>query len=183
MKKQKKPKEKKIKIKRNLNYESQNFLGKVVVDPSGKKRISLNSPPLYQTFINNMCKIGDDISMYVTNTKPKRSERQNRYLHVYLSLICLANEGNTIEDLKDWIHQYHLVEKISIIKGVEVKTCKSTANLKIGEFCDMLAWVEKETEIPLPDTEPFLKPLSWEEFNELREEQRRVYSKLVMKKI
>lgn len=163
-------------------YESQIFGGKIVADPGTKKnRMKLNSMPLFNIFIERTCRVGEEVSLYITNKKPRRTERQNRYLHVYLSLVCEGNQGNTIQDLKDWIHQYHLVEKVSIIHGVEVKTCKGTSNLKIGEFCQMLAWVESETGIPLPDTEPFLKPLTHEEYAKLKDEQKRIYQKLVMK--
>lgn len=78
---------------------------------------------------------------------------------------------------------HHLDEKVSIIRGVEVKTCKGTSKLNKTEFCQMLAWVEDQTGIPLPDTEPFLKPLTHEEYRKLSEREREVYSKLTIKKI
>ncbi len=170
---------KKPKLKRFSLYESVVFGGKIVQDPETKKnRMKLNAMALFNIFIERTCKLGDDVSLYITNKKPTRTERQNRYLHVYLSLICLSMEGNTIQDLKDWIHQYHLVEKVSVIHGVEVKTCKSTAKLKVSEFCDMLAWIEKETSIPLPDCEPFLKCLTHAEYDLLKENEKRIYMKL-----
>ena len=165
-------------------YESQIFGGKIVLNPeTKKKRMQINAPHVYQNFLDYHTKEGDDISFYMTNRKPKRTDRQNRYLHLYLSLICLTHEGNTIEDLKCWIHEYCLLVRTSIMYGVQVKTVKSTSNLKIAEFCEMLSWVEDQTGIPLPDTEPFLKPLTHEEYKKLKDTQRRVYEKLVMKKI
>lgn len=177
-------KEKKPKLKRFELYESQIFGGVIVKDPvTGKQRMRLNATPLFNNYIEGTCQLNDEVSLYITNKKPTRTQKQNRYLHLYLTLVCLTHEGNTVQDLKDWIHQYHLVQKVSIIHGVSVKTCKGTSNLKVGEFCEMLAWVEEQTGIPLPNTEPFLKPLTHEEYRKLKVEQRAVYQKLVMKKI
>lgn len=174
--------EKKGKLKRFSLYESQIFGGKIVPTPgTNKKRMQITSTALWQNFLDNTCNLGDDVSFYITNKKPKRSECQNRYYHMYLGLISLSS-GNTLKQLKAWVKQECLLESEDIVYGRKIKVIKSSADLKIPEFCEMLAWVEKETGIPLPDTEPFLKPLTWEEYHKLKADQQRVYSKLSMKK-
>ncbi len=174
---------KKPKLKRFSLYESQIFGGKIVLNPeNGKPRMQVNSQGLWQNFLNVTCKIGDEISFYITNKKPRRSERQNRYYHLYLGLIGISS-GYTIKQLKNWVKEYCLLESVDVIYGVKVKVVKSSADLTIPEFCQMLEWVEKETGIPLPDTEPFLKPLTHDEYAKLKGRQREIYSMFVIKPI
>ncbi len=174
---------KKGKLKKLSLYESHLFGGKIVLNPENQKpRMQLNSPPLWQNFLDNICRIGDEVSFYITNKKPRRSERQNRYYHLYLGLIGISS-GYTIKQLKNWVKEYCLIESIDVVYGVKVKVVKSSAELSIGEFCQMLEWVEKETGIPLPDTEPFLKPLTHDEYAKLKGRQREIYSMFVIKPI
>ena len=79
------------------------LLGKVIRETGINELfgIQLNSRSLYQHFLKTYCKIGDDISMTLEARRPKRSESQNNYYHLYLSLISLSS-GHTINELKAW---------------------------------------------------------------------------------
>ena len=46
---------------------------------------------------------------------------------------------------------------------------------------ELLEQIEEATGIPLPNTDPFLKPLSHEEYAKLRDKQRAIYERLVIK--
>jgi len=79
------------KIKKTLpTYTSQNFAGRVVLTQQKNqigvmesvRSIMMNAPMLYRHFLNETCKIGDEVSMYITNKRPKRSEAQNNYFHL-----------------------------------------------------------------------------------------------------
>lgn len=162
-------------------YESQHFGGKIVFDPDlNKNRMMFNAQALWQNFLDKTCKVGDEVSFYITNKRPKRSDQQNRYYHLYLSLISLSS-GYTIEELKIWAKGKFLSKGITTVFGERVRIVKSSADLRIGEFVILLDSIEQETGIPLPITEPFLNPLSHKEYENLKESQRQVYSRLKAK--
>ena len=91
--------------KRVFSYISQQFQGKVVViniNDKPTRKVELNAPALYQHFLDNTCKVGDIITLNITNKRPKRSALQNNYFFLYLSLISLSS-GHTIKELECWI--------------------------------------------------------------------------------
>lgn len=173
-----------MKTKKTLpSYTSQNFLGKIVqIEVEGKptKKIEIKAKDLYQHFLNTTCKVGDEITLYITSKRPKRSLMQNNYLFLYLSLISLSS-GHTVKQLEAWAVGKFLTKGITEVFGDKVRVTDKHRELNISEFCEFLARIEEDTEIPLPDTEPFLVPLSYEEYQALKDEQKAVYSKLVMK--
>lgn len=162
-------------------YESQSFAGKVVTTPDPHaRRIELNAPAYFQHFLKNTCQIGDMVTMYITNKKPKRTEAQNRYLHLYLGLIALSC-GHTVEELKVWIKGKFLSKGITEVYGDKIRVVRGTHELTKLEFIELLAQIEETTEIPLPVTDPFLDPMTQEEWDALKADQKKVYSKLVAK--
>ncbi len=169
--------------KRNPTFQSQQFAGKVVIDPeTNKKRVQMHAPINYQAFLEIHCKVNDEVTLNISNKRPKRSLAQNNYLHLYLSLISLSS-GHTVEELKAWAKGKFLTKGITEVFGQKTRIVKSTADLNIPEFIELLERIEVETGIPLPPTEPFLKPLSHSEYALLKDKQRQIYSRLVMKKI
>lgn len=162
------------------SYTSQTFTGEVVQKPDSRdKAVKINSINLYQHFLNVTCKIGDHISIVLTNKRPKRSAKQNNYLHLYLSLIALSS-GHTMEELKAWIKDEFLCKGISEVFSRKIRIVRSTTELNIPEFIELLERIEEKTGIPLPQTEPFLNPMSPAEFDKLKKEQKKIYSKLVL---
>lgn len=171
-------------IKKTIpSYESQPFAGVVVFDPEDqRRRVRMNAPHLYQHFLDTVCKVGDQVTMYLTNKRPKRSLSQNNYYHLYLSLISLSS-GHTLGELKAWAKGKFLTEKIGTVYGEKTRVTRSSADLKIGEFLEFLEKIEQTTKIPLPNTEPFNKPLSPKEFDSLKAAQKKIYLRLTAKGI
>ncbi len=159
-------------------YESQHFSGLVVVHPdTGKNAIRINDEKGYYYFLSQKCKVGDTISVYYTNKKPKRTDSQNRYLHEYLSLISLSC-GHTVEELKIWIKGKFLSKGITEVFGEKVRKVKGTSELNISEFAELIERIEETTEIPAPETDLFKMPHSNQEHERLKREQISHYSSL-----
>lgn len=163
------------------SYQSQQFAGVVVINPETNKRsVKMNAVPLYQHFLDNTCKIGDEVTLNITNKRPKRTSAQNNYLHLYLSLIS-ASSGHTMAELKAWVKGKFLSKGITEVFGEKTRIVKDTRELNVSEFMELLERVEEATAIPLPDTSPFLKALSHEQYALLKGKQREIYEKLVCK--
>ena len=148
-----------------------------VVEREGSLHISLNSPPLYAHFLKTYTKPGDNISMIVIAKKPKRSESQNNFYHLYLSLVSLSS-GHTMDELKAWVREEILSEGVAEIYGDKVHIAKSSADLNMSEFCEMMNTLEDRTGIPIPDPAPFNIPLTFDEYGHLKLVQQEHYKKL-----
>lgn len=163
-------------------YESQHFSGLVVIHPTtGKNTIRINDERMYNYFLNIKCKLGDNLSVYYTNKKPKRSEAQNSYLHLYLSLISLSS-GHTLKELKTWAKGKFLSKGITEVFGDKVRVVDSTTDLNRSEFQEFIERIEKTTEIPAPPTDLFKMPHSPSEHEKLKKEQTTLYSSLTVSK-
>lgn len=160
-------------------YKSQQFAGKVV-EVDGERKVTLNAPALYKHFLKTVCKVGDEVSFYVTNKRPKRSQQQNDYYFLYLSLIALSS-GHTVEDLHIWAKGKFLSKGIKEVFGDKTRIVNSTTDLTIGEFCEYLCRIEEATGVPCPKTDPFLKALTNEEYAELKAEQKEAYKRMEAK--
>lgn len=163
------------------SHKSVELGGKIVLE-DGKMKAQLNSPAYYAHFIKTYCKVGDHFSMKITNRRPKRSSEQNSFFHVYLSLIALST-GHTVAELKDWVREHILAKGVTEVFGDTVKKTKSTTDLNISEFMEMMNEIEEKTEIPIPDPEPFNIPLLRDEYNHLKMEQTAKYSKMEAKQL
>ncbi len=146
-----------------------------MVDPNTKeRRVKINDDRTYRYFLYEKCSVGDKVSVYYTNKKPKRTELQNRYLHLYLSLISLSS-GNSLKALKSWVKGRFLAEGITEVFGDKVREVRSTTELNKSEFEELINRIEKVTGIPAPPTELFKLPHSHEEHRQMKEEQKRTY--------
>ena len=166
--------------KHNPSYTSQVFLGKVGLLDATTKKVVLNAPKLYQHFLNENTKVNDEIAMYITSKRPKRSLLQNNYYALYLSLISLSS-GYTPKELRSWAKQKFLSKGIKDIYGQKTPIVDSSADLRIGEFCEFLCQIEDATEIPCPKTDPFLKALTQSEYDELKQSQKLAYLRMKAK--
>lgn len=164
------------KRKYNPTYESTTFIGTVVKAENGKNRIAINHPVYYQHFVNHTCKLGDIVALIMTNRRPKRSLAQNRYMHLFFSLIA-ESSGHTMIEIKNWAKGKHLSKGITEVYGSKVRIVKETSKLNMSEMCEFLNIVSEDTTVPLPDPEPFNLPLTIDEYGRLKEKQRIEYSK------
>jgi hypothetical protein len=151
-----------------------NLSGKVVLK-DGKLATALTSQPLYQHFLNTYCKVGDDITSIFIVKRPKRSESQNNFYHLYLDLISLSS-GHTMDELKAWVRETILGKGIREVFGEKIRVVGSSADLNTSEFCEMMNTIEEKTGIPIPDPAPFNLPLTFDEYGRLRKIQEEDYS-------
>jgi len=163
----------------NPSYESHSFLGTVTKVMDEQKGILVNKividhPIYYRHFVNTICKVGDKIAMTITNRRPLRSMAQNKYMHVYFSLIA-DSSGHTTAEVKSWAKGKYLSKGITELYGDKVRIVKDTAKLNISEMCEFLNLVETDTGIPLPDPAPFNLPLTISEYGKLVIIQRNKY--------
>lgn len=162
-------------------YESQHFTA-TVRQVDGKNRIAISDEKGYSYFLNQKCKTGDNVSVYITNKKPKRSDLQNRYFHEYLSLISLSC-GHTVDELKTWVKGKFLSKGITEVFGEKVRKVRSTTELTIGEMKELIDQIENITEIPAPPTELFNQPHTHAEHEKLKADQKSFYQGLRPKNI
>lgn len=113
----------------------------------------------------------------ITAKRPKRSANQNSFFFVYLDLISLSC-GHTVEELHRWVKDKILGKGITEVFGTEVRMVGETSDLNISEFCEMMNRVHEETDIPLPDPEPFNLPMTLDEYGELKINQSIKYSQM-----
>lgn len=161
----------------NPTYESTTFLGTVVKsDKEGKHRIEIDHPLHYQHFVNHTCRLGDKVALTMTNRRPRRSLAQNRYMHLYFSLIA-EGSGHTMMEVKNWAKGKHLCDGITELYGSKVRKVKETSKLNMSELCEFLNRIESDTGIPLPDPAPFNLPLTFDEYRKLKVLQKAEYRK------
>lgn len=161
------------------SHKKVSLAGKVV-EREGSLHISLNSPPLYAHFLKTYTKPGDNISMTVIAKRPTRSESQNNFYHLYLSLVSLSS-GHTMDELKAWVRDNILSEGVTEVFGDKAHIVKSSSDLNMSEFCEMMNQVEERTGVPIPDPGPFNMPLSWDEYGHLKVIQKEQYEAIESK--
>ena len=162
-------------------YKSVSLAGKFVM-VNGKLTKQYNSEAHLQHFINTYAKAGDDFSEELTCKRPKRTDNQNSYYHLYLSLIALSS-GHTIKELKEWAVGKFLTKGIKEVFGEKTRITDSSADLNIGEFEEFINELADSVEIPLPDPSPFKLGLLLDEYGKLKKEQVAKYSKMKPKGI
>lgn len=168
------------KNKYNPSFKSQQFTGKVLLDHEGNLKTVLNHPQVYKQFLEVNTREGDTVTFNVTSKRPTRSNAQNSYVWLYLSLIS-ESSGHTPEWLYRWAEQKFLSEGITEVFGDKVRMVRKAKNLNIPEFCEWICRIEDETEIPAPKTEPFLKALTNEQYQKLKYEQQQAYIRMKAK--
>lgn len=171
------------KRKYNPSHKTVQLGGKVVeVEKDGKKKlkVQINAPILYDHFLKTYAKPGDLVSMGVTLRRPKRSENQNSFYHVYLGLIELSS-GHSVDELKSWVNEDILGKGISEVFGHTTRIVGHSSDLNMSEFCEMMNTVMERTGVPIPDPEPFNLPLSFDEYGKLKEQQKNTYEKIKAK--
>lgn len=97
---------------------------------------------------------GKEVGIEVIEKKPKRTEQQNRYYWMYLSLIE-SETGNKKKALHALFSKRFLTEEITELYGDKVRVTKSTTELSVGEFCEYLIDISTITQVELPDTEEY----------------------------
>lgn len=155
--KKKKQKHTRTKAKLGNSYitETKDFGGTIEKGEDGKNKLRINAPKWYQHQLNKF-KVGEKVSIYLSNRKPKRSEAQNRYYWgVYLPLIANETGERNIEKLHALFSGLFLTEGIYTVLGQQVRIKKSTTNLNVSQFMEYISDIEAETGIEAPPTENY----------------------------
>lgn len=135
--------------------ETKDFAGKIVEGEDGKRKLEILAPTWYQHQLNKF-KVGEKVSIYISNRKPKRSEAQNRYYWgVYLPLIAQETGERNLEKLHSLFSGMFLTEGIYTVLGNQVRIKKSTTELGKSQFSAYIMDIEAETGIIAPPTENF----------------------------
>lgn len=140
---------------------------------TGRKMLLPDFPQYMQMEIDRFS-VGDLVLVKATNKKQKRTDAQNRYMHLYFSLIALPT-GYTPRQVKIWAKGKILAEGITEVFGDKVRDVKDTHELTKLEFMEFIARIEAETEVPAPDAGPFQLSLTHDEWTALKEEQKKRY--------
>lgn len=165
----------KYKKKKHIpKYDTKVFMGHVWMNrETGKKEIRWDHLAYYQHEIDHY-RVGDAVAGKLTNKKQLRTDAQNRYMHLYFSLIAMAS-GHTLREIKNWAKGKCLSNGITEVFGVKVRDIQDTAKLTILEMIEFMARVEEECKVPLPDPSPFQLALTHEEWDELKQAQKNRY--------
>ena len=121
-------------------FESRSFVAEVTGDP-GNHSLRILATSYYRTFLNKHLKPGELVTLTLTNSKPKRTEAQNRYYWVYLSEIA-AETGNDAEDLQELFKAKFLPRRMVEVLGENDEKRSSTtglSRLEFGEYIDKIA--------------------------------------------
>lgn len=151
--------------------------GKVAALKDDELGIVLNAKPLLRHFLKTYAHAGDWATMTIELKRPKRSANQNNFYHLYLSLVALSS-GHTLLELKAWVRETILAHGVSEVYGETVRVTKSSADLNISEFAEMINTLEEKTGIPIPDPAPFNLPLTQDEYGRLRYDQSEKYREM-----
>src|SRR3990167_11224364 len=73
--------------------------------------------------------VGDKVLVKCTNKKQKRTDAQNRFMHLYFTLIA-SSSGHTANQIKIWAKGQHLSQGITEVFGHKVRDVKETSKLK-----------------------------------------------------
>lgn len=114
---------------------------------------------------------GKDVWLTVDPKMPKRSDRQNRYYWLYLNVIA-QETGHDPEDIHEWAKGKFLSVEIIELFGDRVRRKKSSTDLGKIEFGEYISKIEQDTGILAPDPTLFQLPLTHEEYEAIREQQR-----------
>lgn len=97
---------------------------------------------------------GKEFVLRIDERKPKRSERQNAYLWLYIGLIA-DETGYTKDEVHSLMKGKFLTREIKEVMGQKVRITKSTTDLTKSEFSDYIQEIEAFTGIQSPNTDEF----------------------------
>lgn len=135
-------------------YQTQQFAGTIEIDKqTNRKRLILLAEKYFKHQINKF-PVGAKVSLYVTDKKAKRTEQQNRYYWMYITMIA-EETRNEVDQLHELFKGEFLTEKIVTVLGKPVRIKKSTTQLSVTEFGDFIRNIEVMTKIESPPTDNY----------------------------
>lgn len=143
------------KVDRETVIHTQPFSAKIVVGDDNNKRLVVRNKVYYQHQINQFPE-NENVTLLVSNRKPKRTTQQNNYYWgVYLPLIASETGEDNISHLHEYFKGKFLTKSIVKVMGNDVRIKKSTTGLNTKEFSDYVRAIETETGVQAPPTEDY----------------------------
>lgn len=130
------------------------FVARVFENSEGIFSMKFRAGDEVRTWLKHNFRVGEDISVLVTDKKPKRTMRQNALYWVYLADVA-RETGHTVEELHEFFKWKFLPTHTINIFGEALIKSASTTNLKILEFGEYMDKIAEFTEVPLPSKESF----------------------------
>lgn len=87
-----------------------------------------------------------------------RSLSQNNLYHLFLDVIE-RETGQNAEEVHEWAKRKFLQPREITVNGEKMKICGSTTTLNKTEFGDYLDKISSAVEMPIPDTENYLREI------------------------
>lgn len=97
---------------------------------------------------------GKEFVLSIDERKPKRSERQNAYLWLYIGLIA-DETGYTKDEVHSLMKGKFLTREIKEVMGQKVRITKSTTELSKSEFSEYIMEISAFCGIEPPNTDEF----------------------------
>jgi hypothetical protein len=129
--------------------ETRDFAGTIVEEKDGTRSLKIRSEAWYRENLRRF-KVGEHVTLYISNKKPRRSEQQNRYYWNYLTEICKETGEESPERLHNLFKGLFLTTSIDQVFGHKVRTTRSTTSLSTQEFNEYITQIERETGILPP---------------------------------
>lgn len=133
--------------------DTKDFAGEIqLVD--GKKVLKILSRTWYETQINQF-RVGEKVSLYVSNRKPKRSEAQNRYYFgVYLPLVAKETGEHNLRKLHAYFKDQFLGIDVQVL-GKTIRFQKSSTELSKNDFSEFIMNIEADSGVQAPPVENY----------------------------
>lgn len=143
-------------------YITETFAGSIVADKETNfnKKLKIESPTYYQHRLNKF-KVGDTVTVNITNKRPKRTGQQNRYLWgVYYPEIARETGEQDLDKLHELFKKKFLTTGVHKVLGEEVRMTRSSADLSVNDFIEFIMAIEGLTGVAAPPPQNYsLAPL------------------------
>lgn len=133
--------------------DTKDFAGEIqLVD--GKKVLKILSRAWYETQINQF-RVGEKVSLYISNRKPKRTEAQNRYYFgVYLPLVAKETGEHNLRKLHAYFKDQFLGIDVQVL-GKTIRFQKSSTELSKNDFSEFIMNIEADSGVQAPPVENY----------------------------
>ena len=111
----------------------------------------------YKRFLQHL-KENDGKEFRIEPLTKTRSLSQNNLYWMYLEIIE-RETGNNANDMHEYFRRVLLSPKTLKVMGKEIKIARSTTELKKHEFSDYMDKINALVNIPIPDTESYLREI------------------------
>jgi hypothetical protein len=137
---------------------SQPFAAVIGKRPNGQHSLIMASPDWYQHSLDQY-RIGERVTLVITNQVPKRTEQQNRFLWGAFYPLISKETGQDIDSLHSLFRSKFLSKLEDVtVNGTtySVRVGGSTAKLSKSAFSNYIQQIEELTGISAPPTDNYM---------------------------